>query len=745
MKINFTLLAFFICCSVSAQQVVSGYVTDHKNGEALIGVSVFTGNKQNGTTTNAYGFFSIPVSTTDSIHFQYLGYKAQHIKPGAAKSVNIKLEEASGELKEAVVNAVRTETQHGTTHIDLKLLNTLPAMGGERDLVKALQLMPGIKKGADGTTGMLVRGGSHDQNLILLDDAPVYNPSHLLGFFSLFNTDAIKDATLQTGGFNATYGGRLSSVLDIHTLDGNTEKTVYSGSVGLLASRASVQVPVFKGKGSLMIAGRVSYINKLFELTGKKLPFYFYDLNAKFNYKLTENDRLYVSFYDGDDVLNESENSAGETNLKVKSRMGNQITSFRWNHAFANRRQFSNLTLFSSRYRYYVNADLGENNIRIHSNIADLGMRYGIQHVVSAKLNLRYGGELIHHTFSPGSTQLRGTFNENIKDQSSPTHTMKEGALYVSTQYKATARLSFTTGLRYSAAQSGTATYTNPEPRVSADYQLKAGHTLSASYAHMTQYMFLLSGSSVMLPSDIWYGISEQIKPQRAQIISLGYQYTQKSITAKAEAYYKPMQQLVEYKEGTVDLVNGSIDDKVIQGKGKGYGLELSTRFSRGRFNATLAYTLSWSNRTFDGLNNGKTFLSRYDRRHDISLVGNYEFTQRIGLSAVWCYATGSRFTAITGQFMMPDGNYTNIDLLPIFSGRNAIQLAAAHRLDFNLVIRNKPSKKFRSEWHVGAYNVYNQTQPYRIKLQKNSDGSHTYKQMGLFGFIPSVAYQFNF
>ncbi|MES2690646.1 MAG: TonB-dependent receptor [Bacteroidota bacterium] len=744
MRSLFTLYLFITCCSVSAQNAIGGYVTDSKNGEALIGVSVFTANRISGTTTNAYGFFSLSVPSNDSVYFQYLGYEPQSIKLSTAKTLTIKLKEATGELKEALVVGERNEPQHGSTHINMKLLNSLPAMGGERDLVKALQLMPGIKKGADGTAGMLVRGGAHDQNLILLDDAPVYNPSHLLGFFSLFNTDAINDATIQTGGFTANYGGRLSSVLDIHTLNGNMEKTVYSGSVGLLASRATVQVPVFKGKGSVMVAGRVSYINKLYELTGKKLPFYFYDFNAKINYRLTANDRVFLSVYDGDDILDESE-SPGAGTIRIKSKMGNQISSLRWNHAFSNKKQFSNLTLFSSRYRYQVDADLNESNLKISSNITDVGIRYGIQHQVNNRLSLRYGAEMINHTFNPNSTKMKGSFNENIKDRPAQVRMMKEAALYLSSQYNLSTGLLLSTGLRYSAAQSGKAVYSNPEPRVQLDYRLKPGQTVSVAYSEMVQYMFLLSGSSAVLPTDLWYGISERIKPQHAQIISLGYQYTQKMITVKAEAYYKPMQKLVEYKEGTIDLVNGDIDDKIIQGKGKAYGFELSTKISNGKFNAIIGYTLSWSNRTFSGLNNDRTFLARYDRRHDISLIANYELSKRTALSAVWCYATGSRFTAITGQFMMPDGNYTDIDLLPLYSGRNAIQLSASHRLDMNLIIKNNPGKKYRAEWHIGAYNVYNQTQPYRIKMQKNDDGSYAYKQVGLFGFVPSIAYQFTF
>jgi hypothetical protein len=737
----FVILLYAIASS--AQHRVSGYITDKKNGEALIGVSVFTPDKKTGTTTNAYGFFSINIALHDSVYVQYIGYKPQAF-PVTSGNMNVQLTEETGELKEAVISAEKKVNRHGATSIDLKLLNQLPAMGGERDLVKALQLMPGIKKGADGTASMLVRGGAHDQNMVLLDDAPVYNPSHLLGFFSLFNTDAINDATIETGGFSACYGGRLSSVLDVHTLDGNTTKPVFTASVGLLASRLSIQTPILKNKGSIFVAGRISYVNKIFELAGKKLPFYFYDFNAKFNYKLTDNDKLFLSFYNGDDILRESDTDSS-SNVKINSRMGNSISSLRWNHAFRNRQLFSNLTVFSSRYRYNINAQLNDSRLNISSNIADAGIRYGFQHHVNNSLTLQYGAELIHHTFRPNTTHLEGTFNENIREQQASKHTMKESAAYLSATYQITTKWETTAGLRYSSAQSGKSFYSNPEPRVRLGYHINEAHRFSASYAKMVQYMFLLSGSSAVLPTDLWYGISKNVKPQHAQIISLGYQYTKPFFIIKTEAYYKPMKQLVEYREGTTELVNGNIDSNVVQGKGEAYGIELTTKFTKGKWSTTVGYTLSWSTRNFNELNDGKTFFARYDRRHDISIITSYEVNKRISITGVWCYATGSRFTPVTGYFMMPNGNYSGIDMLPIYSGRNAVQLSSAHRLDLNLIIKNNPSKKYRSEWHIGAYNVYNQTQPFRIKMYKNNDGSYSYKQTGLFGFIPSVSYQVNF
>lgn len=732
--------------SVYGQQTVaSGYIIDAKSGESLIGVSVFTQVKKAGTITNAYGYFSMQADVNDSIVISYLGYQTQHLRASDVRDVRIKLQEVTGELKEAEVKASPVQKmQHGNTMVDMKLLNQLPALGGERDLLKAVQLMPGVKKGADGTVGMLVRGGATDQNLVLLDDAPVYNPAHLLGFFSLFNTDAVKEAGIQTGGFSANYGGRLSSVLDIRMNDGNNKKQHFSGSVGLLASRITGQGPIAKGKGSYLAAARISYINKLYEAVGKELPFYFYDVNLKLNYKVTSRDHLYLSMYGGDDILNSTTtDSAGD--IRIGSRLGNQIAALRWNHAFANQNMFGNLTLFTSRYRYQIEGILGENRLRINANILDLGMRYSLDHYLSNTLSLKYGGEWINHAFSPNSTELKGDFNDNLKANHPGMSYLNEVAAYGMLNWRMAEKWQLQTGLRMSGALVNQRQYVNPEPRMQLSYQLNKEQSFTVSYARMAQYMFLLSSSSAMLPTDLWYGVSKKVKPQLAHILALGYQFSKHAHTLKAEVYYKPMTQLVEYKEGTTEIANSSADDIAVQGKGLAYGFELMHRFQYGKWNVTTGYTLSWSYRKFDELNNGKEFLARYDRRHDFSLIVNYDFSSRVAFSAVWTYATGSRFTPVIGRFMMPNGNFSNVDLLPIYTGRNAIKLADAHKLDINLVIKNKPGKRYLSEWHIGAYNVYNQTQPFRVRLQRNNDGNYSYKQVGLFGFIPSIGYQFKF
>lgn len=740
-----TIILLATLLQTRAQQALEGFIYDEATGEALIGVSVFTADKKNGTATNAYGYFNLMVKQFDTLFFQYIGYQPHYILVTEFADIKVHLKAHAQTLKQAEVKAARFQpTQVSTYIMDMKQLNQIPAMGGERDLVKALQLMPGIKKGADGTATMLVRGGAQDQNLVLLDDAPVYNPTHLLGFFSLFNTDAVREASMQTGGFTANYGGRLSAVLDVHTLEGNNQKMEYNASVGLLASRLAVQGPLADGKGSFLVAGRISYIDKVFKAVGRNLPFYFYDFNTKLNYAITNRDRLYLSIYQGKDVLNDSREDAGSA-ISFGSKMGNQIASLRWNRAFVNKQMFSNLVLFSSRYSYDINASINQSTMSVNSQIADLGMRYTIHHRLSNNLNLKYGSEYIHHTFVPTTTKLTGDFNDNVKPQTRQVNLMSEAALFVTGDYQITKHWSTTMGLRATAAEAKQTRYTNIEPRLQLNYQFNKTNQLAFSYANMVQYMFLLSASSTFLPTDLWYGISAQIKPQKADIFSLSYHHTQNNYLTRIEAYYKPMFNLVEYREGTTDFVNANIEEHVVQGRGEAYGVEWFNRYHIEKLTVMFGYTLSWSNRTFNELNNGKTFFARFDRRHDLNLMLTYDFTKRIGLTGVWSYATGSRFTPVSGYFMMPAGNYNSIELLPIYTGRNAVQLSAAHKLDVNLIIKSSENKKLKWECHVGAYNVYNQTQPFRIKIEDNPDGTKSYKQVGLFGFIPSVSYQVKF
>jgi hypothetical protein len=724
---------------------VSGYVYDDKTGESLIGVSVYTSYGKAGTLTNSYGFFSLSMGANDTLEFSYLGYDAARRIHAGLEVMKIRMKQSSGLLKEAEIKAKPVRiSKHGMNALDMQQLNRLPAMGGERDLLKAVQLLPGVKKGADGTVGMMVRGGSMDQNLILLDDAPVYNPSHLLGFFSLFNTDAIREVNLQSGGYHASCGGRLSSVLDVRMSDGNSYSTSVTGSAGLLASGAMVQGPLPGNKGSYLLAGRVSYVNQVYALAGKDLPFYFYDLNGKMHWNFGKKDKLFLSFYTGDDILNSSrEDSAGV--VRIRSNMGNRISSVRWNHAYSDRKTFSNFTVFNSVYRYRINAHLGQQELNITANIQDLGYRLAFTRYINSKMNLAFGTDFIKHALSPNSSELTGEFSDALKNYKAPRIYLEEAAIYTSLETRLHVNILLTTGIRLSSAKAKEVTYYQPEPRLSLTWNLNQDHAITASYAWMTQYMFLLSSGSSLLPTDLWYGVDKTIKPQHSQTMALGYQYEGSATQNKIEFYYKPMQNLVEYREGTTELITTDLNEIVVQGKGEAYGMEYMHKWNAGKWNITGVYTLSWSTRTFKELNDGNTFPMRYDRRHDFNIIIDYRISERISLTTAWSYASGSRITPVIGQFMMPNGSYTRIDVLPVYASRNGLKLADAHKLDINLVIKNKPGSRYTYEWHMGAYNAYNQTQPYRLKLIQQPDGSFAYKQVGLFGFIPSVSYRFKF
>jgi hypothetical protein len=731
---------------------VSGVLTDAQTGETLIGASVVCKEESKGTLTNAFGFYTLDVKTNSQISFSYMGYAEQSVLINAKTvlPLHIQLRENKQQLKEVIITASgQTPIElhsTGVTKLDLKQISSVPVLGGEKDLVKVLQLMPGIKKEHDGGSGMLVRGGSGDQNLVLLDDAPVYNASHLLGFFSVFNADAVKDVSLQKGGFSANYGGRLSSALDVRLKDGNMKQTKASLGVGLLSAHAALEGPIVKDKISYIVTGRRSYIDRTYKLIGSSMPFYFYDLNGKINYRISEEDQVWLSAYRGKDVLKFGENqSASAYDINFSNKIRNTTATLRWNHVYANAKLFQHTAAIYTRYDYQLTNKIDANEMRVKSSITDWIGKTTFDYFVNHRNQLKFGGEFTQHHFRPNQTKVMGDFNESLKSQNSPTLQSSEMALFASNTQQITHRLSSQYGLRFSGAFTQHTFYKLTEPRLSLSYQLSVSQVVKIAYSHMGQYINLVSGAST-LPSDIWYPVTDQIKPQQSKQITLAYsKQLPLDFLFTAESYFKWQQNIVEFREGSITLGSDNIEQDIVQGKGKAYGIELLLHKKAGRWNGWIGYTLSYSKRQFDALNGGESFYARYDRRHDFSLVQNYDLTKGITLSAVYTFATGSRFTPIIGQYFVPAGGLNQIVTLPIYSKRNAVVLAPSHRLDINMVLRSKPEKRFASEWHFGAYNVYNQTQPYRIRIDQNNDGSLQYNQVGLFGFIPSIAYQITF
>ena len=755
MKTIFALVFQFIFLStVVAQQItVSGTITDAKTGESLIGVSVACLEELKGTMTNEFGFYSLDVKTNCSLTITYIGYEKQTlaINSKTLLTLDIALAEKQNQLKEVTINANSKsspleKTATGFTKLDLKQISTVPVLGGEKDVIKILQLMPGVKKENDGNTGMLVRGGSGDQNLVLLDDAPVYNASHLLGFFSVFNSDAIKDVSLQKGGFTSNFGGRLSSVLDIRMKDGNMKETEVNAGIGILSARGSIEGPIIKDKMSYIISARRTYVEQIYQLIGSNMPLYFYDVNAKLNYRISEKDQVFLSAYRGKDVLrfgNAESKSAYQADFA--NRLGNQTFTARWNHVYPDQKLFQHVSLIYTKFNYQLTNRINTNEMQITSSIQDFIAKANYDYYLNNRNHIQFGCEITQHHFNPNKVTTKGSFNESIKPSAGNRIYMKEGAVYANNNHYLTARWNANYGVRISGALANTKNYTNIEPRVNIAYHISSSQTIKAAYSHMSQYVNLVTGAST-LPSDVWYPATDIIKPQLSKQITLGYSNTlRESLVFSAETYYKWQQNVVEFKEGTVGFTNENIEQDIAQGNAKTYGVELLLHQKSGKWNGWIGYTLAYSKRQFAELNNGEEFYARFDRRHDISLVGNYELTKRLTLSAVYCFATGSRFTPVVGQYFVPNGSYTDVTTLPIYGKRNSVLLSPAHRLDVNVVIKSEEGKKYNSELHIGAYNVYNQTQPYRIRLDVNENGSLSYKEVGLFGFIPSLAYNIKF
>ena len=774
MQYKLPLICFFLLLyslHSQGQTTISGKISDHDSGEDLIFATVQVEGSNVGTSSNDYGFFSITIpdekfeGETLKLQISYLGYVAKVIEvtKGGNQHLEIKLRSDSQELEQVEISGARSKvteelrsTQMSTIRIPMKQIAYVPSLMGETDILKVVQLMPGVSRGTEGTTGMFVRGGDADQNLVLLDEATVYNVGHLFGFFSVFNTDAIKDMTMIKGGFPGQYGGRLSSILDIRMKDGHQKKIHGTGGVGLLSSRLTLEGPVIKEKASFLISGRRTYIDQVFKTIGSDVPYYFYDLNAKFNYTISEKDRIYYSGYLGNDVLKVSEEGEPDETDSTESAfntdfgftLGNTTNTVRWNHIY-NKRLFSNFSIISTNFKYNINGSFGDNNLLIRSRIQDLGGKLDYQFFRNSGHTIRFGGQYINHDFRPNVISTAGEISEFLESSEGDKIGFQELGLYFnSDQEMMGSVLKINYGLRLSGAIVDNQNYYGFEPRFSARYTLTENSSVKASYARMKQYMHRVSSSTVALPTDLWYPVTGRVKPQSSDQLAVGYNLfvdkLKSSVTV--EGYYKWMNNLIEYREGANLILNDNFEDELVQGTGDAYGVEFLLKRDEGKLTGWIGYTLSWATRDFDELNGGKRFFAKYDRRHDLSIVATYKLGKRWVASAVWVYASGSRFTAQTGQYLMPNPSLMGVDIVPIFTERNAVSMSASHRLDVNFVLKPKKERKFHGEWHFGAYNVYNRATPYRISIEARDDAAgYKYSQPGLFGFIPSIAYNFKF
>ena len=781
------IVVFFIVCYMQApalyaqKHTISGYVKDAISGESLIGATIAVKGLSKGITTNAYGFYSISFAAgKQEVYYSYVGYKAQNFSFLLTRdtSINISLYPVKALTEEVVVVSKKSgnvkSAQMGRVTLPVDQLKTIPAFLGEVDILKTIQLLPGIRNAGEGTAGIYVRGGGADQNLIILDDAVVYNTGHLFGFFSIFNADAIKNVTLIKGGMPAQYGGRLSSVLDISMKEGNNQKMQVEGGIGLVASRFSIQGPVVKNKSSFILSARRTYVDALAKPFVKKESqfygsgYYFYDLNAKFNYQFSEKDRLYISGYFGRDVFDFRN---AKLSFKVNIPWGNATGTLRWNHVF-NNKLFANTTLVYNDYNFKFSGAQNDFEVKLNSGIRDINAKTDFDFYPASNHKLKFGALYTYHKFTPSVVSGRQdsvVFNP-LNAQVKFAH---EAALYVQDDWDINSKIRVHLGLRYSFFQQigpykiyttdddgnrtdstvfgngkKIKTYTGLEPRFTLRYSLNEATSLKASVTRNLQFIHLVSNAGTTLPTDIWVPSTYLVKPQISWLYAAGIYKNFKNGTyeTSVELYYKKMQNQIEYREGYTPSTLRDTEEDFTFGKGWSYGTEFFVNKLKGKLTGWIGYTLSQTWRKFPELNDGQKFPAKFDRRHDLSVVAMYELNAKWKLSATFVYGTGNAFT-LPVNFYIYDGILTQE-----YSKINQYRLPAYHRLDFAAILtplKNK-NRKWQSQWVFGAYNIYSRKNPYFIYFDQTGspyNGSLKIqgKQVSIFPIIPSVTWNFRF
>jgi hypothetical protein len=779
------LIVGFTSGSFAQKFTISGYIKDASNGEELIGASVTIKENNLGVVTNTYGFYSMTVEKGSyTVVYRYMGYDdlTRQVNLNKNTTLNIELSEKAREMKAAVVSAKRAEQQVENKKIsvvkmDIETIKQIPVLFGEVDIMKTITFMPGIQSAGEGNSGINVRGGAQDQNLILLDEAPVYNASHLLGFFSVFNGDAVKDLEVYKGGIPAKYGGRLSSLIDVRMKDGNKKRYAATGGIGLISSRLTLEGPIQKDKASFMVAGRRSYADIFLPLAPnedvQENKLYFYDLNTKANYILSDKDKFFVSGYFGRDVFKFSELFGLD--------WGNATATARWNHLF-NEKLFSNVTFIFSDFNYKFSFDFNDQqNLSVTQGITDWSLKADLANYRSPTSKLEFGIISTHHTFNPGKVEpLRST--AIFKAFQYPERKALESALYGDHEYKFNTRFKARYGLRISAFNNlGSAnefqyardefgaptatdtftyrknelynTYLGIEPRMALSYNINADVSLKASYDRTFQYVQQASNTASTLPTDQWIPANINIKPQIADQVALGYfrNFKDAAWETSVEVYYKNMQNQIDYRNGAILFFNEQIDAELLIGRAWSYGTELFIKKSGEQFNGFLSYTLAKTVRSIDGINDGRSYPTQNDRRHNLNLVGNYQLNKRLSFSATFVLQSGRPVS-------FPARKYVYDDLVvPHYDDRNSFRMPAYHRMDIGINLDNKKEegKRFESSWNFSAYNVYARENAYSIVFREKTvknDAGETVKtgeteavQIALFKIIPSVTWNFKF
>jgi hypothetical protein len=748
---------------------IHGTVKSARSGEMLIGATVTVAGSTVATVSNNYGFYSLSLPAGDyGLQVSAIGMRTKEVQVSLTKDLqlDVSLEEEARELETVTVTSNASARNLRTPQMSMERLNVqevrnIPVLFGERDILKTIQLLPGVKAAGESNSGFYVRGGGADQNLILLDEAPVYNASHLLGFFSTFNSDAIKNVTLYKGAMPAQFGGRLSSVVDIKMNEGNNQDFGMSGGVGLIASRLNIEGPIQKEKSSFLLSGRRTYADAFLHLLGdsslKKTKLYFYDLNAKMNFILGDKDRLYLSGYFGRDVLSQEE-LAGIN-------WGNATGTLRWNHIF-NKKLFSNTSLIFSNYDYRININSEASNYNILSRIRDWNLKEEMQWYANSRNNLTFGFNSIYHTIKPGEISVggdNGTVAHDLQDRYA-----LENALFATNNWKPFDKWSFIYGLRlstfsilgkgdyYTINSEGEVldtlhykkgevvkTYVNLEPRLAASYQVNATTALKMSYTRNTQNLHLISNSTSSSPTDKWVASTNIIKPESADQVAIGYYKNLKAnrYELTLEAYYKTMQNQVDYRNGAQIFSNQPIETQLLFGKGRAYGIEGMIKKTSGRLNGWISYTVSKTERKIEGISNNNWYNVRQDRTHDIAIVGMYQLNKKWTLSAKWIFYTGDAVTYPTGKYRIDNEVYF------YYSERNGYRMPNYHRLDVGATKQLKKGKRFTSELNFSIYNAYGRANAYQINFQESETDPNKTEAVktSLFTFVPSISYNFKF
>lgn len=795
---NVILIFMFVIYAFPSQaqkHTISGYLEDQSSGERLIGAIIYDTISKNGIVTNAYGYFSITLPESNvCLRLSYVGFETKwicfYLQTDTLIQVGMKQSTLLGEF---VVTGKRDsevqQSQMSEIDIPLQTIKTLPVFLGERDLFKAIQLFPGVHSGGEGTTGLYVRGGGPDQNLVLLDGVPIYNADHLFGFFSIFNPEAIQHVSLVKGGFPARYGGRLSSVIDIRMKEGNNKTYHGEVSVGLIASKLTIEGPIIKNKASFIISARRTYIDILAqpviqlinnqEGSDDRLTagYYFYDMNAKFNYIISPKDRVYLSLYGGQDkayVRMRSEYTFDQMTTIFKENMGldwgNMIAALRWNHIY-NKQWFSNVTFTFSRFQFGIGIESEESTtmnqitvdsydkLRYLSGIQDWSLKADFEYHPSPKHKILLGGSDIYHTFTPGKTtyQAKSPYLEPPIDMTLGNKLVytHELSFYIEDEFTVNSKLKLDAGLHFSMFPVDGAFYSSLQPRINGRYIFAENWSLKAAVSKMTQYIVLLTNSGIGLPTDLWLPVTKNIKPQDSWQFAAGIFHELKyDIEIGIEGYYKTMSNLIEYKEGASFMsasITESWETEVEIGDGNAYGMELLIRKSEGKLTGWIGYTLSWTNRIFENLNFGKIFPYKYDRRHDIGIAANYKFNDRIDLGVVWVYGSGNalnlpieRYSGFSEYF----SSFFDFQPIEYYKERNGFRMPSYHRLDIGVNFHKKLKRGERT-WSINIYNIYNRQNPFMVTFDTSYDyqGNPTtrLKQISLFPIIPSFSYTYKF